>query len=70
MEYTKENRPKGFDKLLPELQNWRKSLEMQTEISKMKEEEFKRNGYPHHNPTWREIKEDKIRNNHTLELNN
>ena len=57
MKYTKKNRPKYFDKLPPDVQAARLLMKQENEINKMRVMPV----HQHHNPTFREIQEDKLR---------
>ena len=57
MKYTKKNRPKYFDKLPPEVQMVRANIELSNELEK------EPIVHQHHEPTFREIQEDKVKLN-------
>jgi len=57
MKYTKKNRPKYFNKLPTDVQAARATIELSNEI---KNEPVV---HQHHEPTFREIQEDKVKLN-------
>jgi len=61
MKYTKKNRPKYFDKLLPDVQQIRIDMERKQQVDEIKELDKLVSRFSHHEPTFREIQEDKLR---------
>ena len=57
MKYTKKNRKKYFNKLPPDVQAARATIELSNEL---KDEPVV---HQHHEPTFREIQEDKVKLN-------